>query len=245
MCKAYLHAKQIGADFFIDHDDWQYTAAKGWHDYFTSCKLYDKSMQYDTVDRFKHANVISQEFTAAQYADACKELFKPAKQFLDKAEAFRSGIGGPYTSLYVRRGDKVNGITKEMDLLSVEQILDTTGIANDGRKLFVQTDDYGVVEEIHKLRPSVVVKTLTPSTERGASFASIKAMSADQRRAHMEELIVSSLCLVKGTPAWSDIRSNVGRFHILYAYGAVKMYPKSGESEIVPAGKTVKPYEGL
>lgn len=246
LCKAYLYAKGKGVPFFLEHNKWQYTADKGWHDYFTTCEVYDPSKGYESVEKFQHGQVTGiPEYTAGEYSEACQALFKPRPELVQAAERFRAGMGGPYTALYVRRGDKVREGTKEMELLPIQKILDSVDIKDDGRRLFVQTDDYTVVEEVQAARPSLKIHTQTPKEDRGATHGSIVAMSPEQKRKHTEEFITSILVFQGGEPAWTDIRSNLGRFEKLLAFEIVQGYPKEESGASITRDRRVKAYESF
>ena len=226
LCKSYIYAKEKGLPFFLEHQNWQYTADKGWHDYFTSCEVYDPSKGYSSVEKFQHGQVMGiPEYTVGQYADVCQELFKPKPELVQSAKNFQASIGGPYTSLYVRRGDKVSGRSKEMELLEIPDILNSTGVPDDGRKIFVQTDDYTVVENVKSARSSCTIYSLTRPEERGAEHSAILAMNPEKIRKHMDDLITSILVFLGGSPAWTDGRSNLGRFHKIFALDTVQVYP--------------------
>ena len=113
---------------------------------------------------------------------------------------------GEYTSLYVRRGDKID----EMPLISLENILGQTTIRDDGRTLFVQTDDYTVVKDMMSKFPSCKIKTLTKETAGGANNQDMLKWSPEERKAHTEELLISCAVTARAKDGWTYDKSNVG-----------------------------------
>jgi hypothetical protein len=243
LANAYIYAKEQSIPFFIEHDNWQYTYEKGWHDYFTSLNDWDeaKSSEYSSVRRMKHTQLpgVPQKYSVQRYVDAIKEIFTPTAELQKIADDFRTQLGGDYTSLYIRRGDKVAEKTREMSLLSIDDILQKTQIQDDGRTIFLMTDDYTTVEELKAKRPSCKVFTMCKESLRGSDIYKQRAMNRDERKAHATELLASSIVFKGGKTSWSDERSNVGRFLFLYAYPDSRMYPTQQDlppdREIIPS----------
>jgi hypothetical protein len=132
-----------------------------------------------------------------------------------------------------------------MDTIDIPTIISKTDIKDDSRKLFIQTDDHRVVEEVAKLVPSCKLFTTTPSGQHGSSADIIRASSPDQKKAHAEELFISTRVLLGGMPIWTDIRSNVGRFHMLSEFGKVKVYPDQSIVTDLSLSSIVKPHHSL
>jgi hypothetical protein len=239
-------SKDSGVPLYISHEDWQYTAKDGWHDYFTTLTSLPAEPLDPAPTRYQHGlDIGERSYPVSRYEEAIREIYKPKQEMLDKAEAFIKTIGGPYTSLYVRRGDKVADGSREMDLIPLPKILEDCEIKDDGRNLFIQTDDYRIVDEAKKLLPSCKVFTLAKETEDGAVHAEIKGMSPDQRREHTEQLLIGNAVFLKGNPAWADGRSNVGRFLKLASFDTVKVYPKGSPGESLTRDKRMSPYSSL
>lgn len=221
LCKVYLFAKEHGHPFFIEHDNWQYTYKKGWHDYFTTLNLFTNDGTYTEVKRYRgHTAPDIPEYTIQQYIDCIKEVFVLHPILQARVEEIIEGIGGEYTSLYVRRGDKVN----EVELISIDDILRQAEIKDDGRAIFLKTDDYSVVEEIKNRFPSCTVTTLTPSTKRGANNATMLQWTPEERKEDTEEFLVSAAIFTRAKTGWTYYHSNVGTFHKLSAYNTINFY---------------------
>lgn len=246
LCNTYILSKDTGAPLYITQENWQYNVKDGWHDYFTTLTALPAEPLNPPPTRYQHSvDIGSRSYPAARYEEAIRDIYKPKQEILDKAEAFIKTIGGPYTSLYVRRGDKVAPGTSEMDKLPLSKILEDCEIKDDGRKLFIQTDDYAMVDEAKKLLPSCQIFTLAKQDEDGAVHAEIKAMTPEQRREHAEQLFIGNAVFLKGNPAWTDGRSNVGRFLKLASFDAVKVYPKGSPGESLTRDKVITPYSSL
>ena len=221
LCKVYLFAKERGQPFFIEHDNWQYTYKEGWHDYFTTLTLFTDDATYSEVKRYRaHIGHDIPEYTIQQYIDTIKEIFVLQPRLQTRVEEVIQEINGEYTSLYIRRGDKVN----EMALVSIDNVLQQTDIIDDGRKIFLKTDDYTVVEEIKGRLPSCSIISLTPSTKRGADNMNMLQWSPEERKEDTEELLVSAGVFIRAKRGWTYYHSNVGTFHRLSAYTTVKFY---------------------
>jgi len=207
--------------FFIDDADWNYKYKEGWHDYFTSLKVFDNSTNStekyaNSSSNAKHSHKIS------EYIDCIKEIFTPKDHLIQMSKDKIKSIGGPYTSIYVRRGDKLISESKH---IAIPDILNQLNIHDDGRTVFVQTDDYTVVEELKRVLPSCKIETLTPSSNLGAAYDQHLQKSPDEKKKDFEELIVSILVFLEGGPCWTDLRSNIGRLHKLLGFDKVKLYP--------------------
>jgi len=221
LCKVYLFAKERGSPFFIEHDNWQYTFEKGWHDYFTSLNDFKDEGQFKEIKRYRpHFGDDIPEYTIKQYVDCIKEIFILNDTINSRVEEFIGKIGGEYTSLYVRRGDKVN----EMPLISIDDILKQTDIQDDGRNIFLQSDDSSVIGDIKTRFPSCNVLTLTPDNKSGANNADMTRWKPEQRKHETEELLISCAVFVRAQKGWSYYHSNVGTFHKLFGYNTIQLY---------------------
>lgn len=221
LCKVYLFAKEQGSPFFIEHENWQYTYEKGWHDYFTTLTVFKDSSEFNQVKKYRaHTGNDIPEYTIQQYVECIKEIFILNDSLNARVEEFIGTINDEYTSLYIRRGDKVN----EMPLVPVDDILKQADIQDNGSTVFLQTDDFSVVEHIKNTLPSCNIMTLTPNTKRGANNVHMLQWSPQERKEDTEELLVSAAIFVRAKRGWTYYHSNVGTFHKLFAYETVNFY---------------------
>lgn len=241
MCLAYNWAKENNYDFYIDDNKWQYTYKNGWHDYFDSLKkwdtaeylnLYDHVEYYDlTSIMVKNGTTMSGEvqnipnYTTKQYIESIRELFVVKPYLQEKAQLFIQSIGQEYVSLYVRRGDKVVGKHKEMDFHDVETILSKTDIENTKMPIFLQTDDYREYKFLQNRFPERRIYTLTSPEEKGSTNSNMNEWTPEQRKKETENFLISVLVFCNSVHGWTDRRSNVGRFHKLFSFQNVTMYP--------------------
>ena len=232
MCKAYLYAKTNKYDFYIDHDNWQYTYNEGWHDYFKSLRVWtpDIKSKYSIIKKFNHGNCDRlQQHSIHSYISVIHELFALNDVIQTMAQTFiKNNIKSDYVSLYIRRGDKTNGKFKEMDEWSTDEIVQNTiqrQISKTKTNLFVQTDDYSVIEDLQSMMPFTNIFTFTKKEERGSKNGNMLTWSSQQRKSETENLLASILVFRQGNHCWSDHRSNVGRFHKLFAYNKTSLYP--------------------
>jgi len=221
LCKVYLFAKEKGLPFFVEHRDWQYMYKKGWHDYFKSLVVFEDNGQFNEVKRYEsHQENDLKEYPISEYIKCIKEIFVLNDELQSRADDYIKKIGGAYTALYVRQGDK----SKESSLMSLDEIIKYTGITDNGITLFVETDDYTVVENLKKMLPTCNILTLTAKTNRGSSNKEMLKWSPSERKANADELFMACYILSKANKAFSYAHSNVGRFHKLYAYDIVELY---------------------
>jgi len=220
-CRTYLYAKNNKFSHFIENNKWQYTYQKGWHDYFTSLKDFDGSQQYSTVKRYSAHNAQDMpEYSIREYIECIKEIFILNDELKKRVEDYIATIGSEYTSLYVRRGDKIT----EMALIPIDDILSQTDIIDDGRSIFLQTDDYSVVGIIKDKFPSCKIFTLTSENSKGADNRKMLDWTPEERKRETEELLVSVSVFVRAKKGWTYYLSNVGTFHKLFGYDNINLY---------------------
>ena len=248
LCQAYIYAKENKADFYLENcPTWQYTYKEGWSDYFTSLHSIQPDQNpplfYKDIQRFQHLRVQSiPHYTLFRYEQAVKDIYKPSESILKQANYISNEIGQSYTSLYVRRGDKVSGKFKEMDILPTEKILERANIKDDGSAIFIQTDDFTVLEEVRKLLPSCRVITITHPTAKGSFIEELHKLSPEEKWTHTENLLISIEVFLGGSTCWTDHRSNVGRLQKLLAFDRVHFYDEELELD---RSATIQPYYSL
>jgi glycerophosphoryl diester phosphodiesterase len=190
----------------------------------------------------KHSLFVSSGSTANfLLIAAIKELYKPNESIRNAADDYIKTIGGPYKSIYIRRGDKTSGISKEMNAIEPETLIQNTGI-KDGN-VFVMSDDYNAVDEIKTLLPNCKIFTLTDPKKTGHSAERNRMETADIKKKNAEELFTSMEVFHRGEKGWADNRSNLGRILKLRGQERVALYPVDYN---IPADKIVRlPHEEL
>jgi len=229
MLHAYKYAKDEGRDFYLHDSDWGGGPMNRWHDGFKTLTNYDeKKHGMERIDCGHPKFGGMKEYSLSELSDVMKEIFIFNDEIVKKGKKFTDSIGGPYTSIYIRRGDKVHGCNTapaEMENLSIPDIVKMTDISDDGRKIFVMSDDYTVIEELKKELPSCKIFTLTPETNRGLTQTMIRNFTAEQKKAQSEEFLTSMQVFLNGEKAWADNRSNLGRLLKIGNVGVVRLYP--------------------
>lgn len=220
--RVYLYAKKLNLPFFIEHDNWQYTYKNGWHDYFKSLNVLNKEEHFDSIERFENGatNAIMDEFTMADFIEAIKETFILQDSIQASIDSYIKEMGSDYNSLYVRRGDKV----AEMPLMTLDDIIAKTTIKDDGRTIFVQTDDYNVVKEMRSKFPSCRIMTLTKEHVIGSNNGDMLNWTPEQRKEQTEELLISCVITARATIGWVYYMSNVGTFIKLLGFNNINIY---------------------
>jgi hypothetical protein len=230
MIHAIKHARETGREFYLKDAEWDGGPLTRWHDGFKTLTVYNKDAHGEAQDNGHPKFGDMKEYTFSELSDIVKEILVPKDDLAQKAKEFTESIGGPYTSLYMRRGDKIQGChtsSKEMDLIPTPDLLKEFGITDDGRRIFVMADDYTAFEEVKKELPSCKVFTLTPETNRGLTQNSIRAFSPEERKKQSDELITSMQVFFDGEKGWADNRSNLGRLLKLGRPEKVNLYPIS------------------
>ena len=220
--RVYVYAKKLNLPFFIDHHNWQYTYKDGWHDYLKSFNSLNKEDKFDLIEYYRNGatNEVIGELTMAEFIEAIKETFILQDHIQQSIDSYIEGIGGEYTSLYVRRGDKI----QEAPFISLDEILTHTTIKDDGRKIFVQTDDYSIVTEMRSKFPSCSIMTLTKENATGADNNGIINMTPEERKTHTEELLISCVISARASIGWVYYLSNVGTFIKLLGFDHIHVY---------------------
>jgi hypothetical protein len=240
MCQTYLVAKKKGIPFFVQNQGWPFAIERGWNDYFTT--LDTGSQQLCANPRYS-AHLMTEPghiFTVKEYVDTIQEIFKPNERINAIIRDMKAKLGPNYTAIMIRKGDKVQGPTKEMSDIPVADLLEQLKIQDDGRTVFLMTDDISVLGEVKAALPSCRVLTLSSEKETGFYLAQFHMRSAEERREHTDTMIASSMILIGGAPAWADTRSNTGRFLYLLSPSTVRLYPQP-HPETVPAEQKIEP----
>jgi len=245
LCEAYIHAKKTGMPLYITHVNWPYTHNHGWHDYFTTLECLPKSEK--SVLRCGHMILHGWNYTLADFFHASRELFIPHPFILSRVDSIVKDLG-KYTSIFVRRGDKVT--QNEAKFIPMRTILQSIP-HDESTTFFIQTDDYTVVEELMSECPHNKVVTLVPPTKRGSwhskqfrlSANCSHSLSLEEKPKHViyeetQEMIVGLLVCLRANQCWTDDTSNVGRFLKLYNPNGVKIYPND---YVIDFSKTCHP----
>ena len=220
VCQAYIYAKKYNHSFYIKTEDgWIYTYKNGWKDYFTVIDEFNENdaifishetMQYNTdLTENKH-------FTVQDYVNAIQEIIKFVPNIQEKIEQEQAKLGDNYIAIYIRRGDKIT--SGESNGIDIRKLVNEFGINNKETTIFVQTDDYGVIDELKQfVSPKSKIVTLTPKNKFGSTQANNYKMNKLDVYNDTIELLVSCILCANATEAYIDTRSNVGRFIKLYA----------------------------
>ena len=235
LCSSYIYAKKYNYKLYIDNGEWDYKYKNGWNDYFTSLIMYDNLLQNKKIIKRGHATKYGyndeKDFTLKEYVEAIRYIFKPNIDIEQKAKEYIDNLGKNYSSIYIRRGDKIT--SGESHFISTKDILNFTDIQDNCKVLFVQTDDYSVVEEIKEILPNCAVHTMTPINKKGSTNSDIHNASREDVKKDTDELLISTIISANANKCWADYRSNVGRFLKLYSFDKknVFYYPPNPDKE--------------
>lgn len=238
LCKAYLFAKVKQLPFFVKNTKWAYDGGKGWHTYFKTLKSYDGTGNAITM---RHGDMpfICPRFTLKEYMQCIREIFVLQDDLTAVVEAFVKDLGS-YIAVYIRRGDKC----AESPVVSEETIVSHMDLTL-ADTVFVQTDDYRVVERMRQLLEPMGKKVVSriPTTKRGHYQNVDYVNNPNDTNPHKRnivpfnnivdksivyedtaELLTSCLISCRGLACWVDYSSNVGRFMKLWSPETVRSY---------------------
>jgi len=175
-----LYARENNLNFRINTDDWMYKFKEGWHDYFENYEINDKTQIFHIVKSYP---TVLTEYSIGEYKAIIPFIYRynqKTKEHIRDAKSKLNLEDGLYDSIFVRRGDKI--ISGESEYNSAEKYIDLLVSKNPVCKIvYVQTDDYGVIEEmrvhISKKQMKLEVKTLCDESQRGTVvFSNYKEM---------------------------------------------------------------------
>jgi hypothetical protein len=159
-----------------------------------------------------------------------RELFIMKPDLIARVNTIAASMPSNYIAIFVRRGDKLK---REAKYITVTDILEKIP-HQPTDTFFIQTDDYGVIEEAKRALPTTRIVSTVPQTKRGSfhhytqtergSFHFTRR-SKQQIREETEEMLVGLSVCLRSSSCWSDSTSNVGRF-LKLANPAVHIYPE-------------------
>lgn len=118
------------------------------------------------------------------------------------------GLSKPYVGLHIRQGDK--GI--EYDVINTRQYIEKAEENVDLRTAFVLTDDYAVIDELHKEYKQWDIYTLCTKTEKGYIHTQFQQEASMDRKSRYVNLFASVDFLVNSELFVGTYSSNIGMF---------------------------------
>lgn len=238
LCKAYLYAKSKQQPFYIHPTQWAYDGGQGWHGYFTSLECYKGPKEKALWIRHGEIPSFVPKYSLRDYMACIQEVFVLQPSLASMVDAYIRAIKGPYIAVYVRRGDKHT----ESSFIPEKEIVARLDMSACDT-LFVQTDDYSVVERMRDLLPDKQVICRIPASKRGHYQSAMYLQNARDKNPYKKdavafndikdraivyddtvELLTSCLISARAQTCWVDLGSNVGRFLKLLAPETVHSY---------------------
>lgn len=227
ICTVYLRPN---AQLCLDSSAWAYGH---WSWYFTSLR---EALPYVDGPRIR-MNAIqahTEPHTLGEYRRAVRDLFRLTPALATRAVQVLQTIGQPFTALFVRRGDK---LIEEASFIPMATILAAIPYT-ETTVFFIQTDDYGVIEEARACLPNHTIHSTVPPTKRGSYHYTTSHVPPGvvpweykpmhQKRDETNEMLVGLAVCLQASQCWTDDTSNVGRFLKLYSDN-VHVYPTDYE----------------
>jgi hypothetical protein len=227
MCNAYIASKKMRSSFYITHSHWYYAYNDGWHDYFTTLKkppliprLIDPIRVGCDLGRF-----YKPDFPLQEYVTCIRELFKLKQELVTRVNVLVESMPSDYIAVFVRRGDKLKEEAKYIPFIDILKCIPHSETST----FFIQSDDYGVVEEAKNILPNANIISTVPSTKRGSFHYTQR--SRQQIREETEEMLVGLSVCLRSSSCWTDDTSNVGRF-LKLSNPSVHIYPEDYDVDL-------------
>lgn len=165
-----LYAKSNYLNYRINTERWMFRFKDGWTDYFEPYEINDKTQIFHITKQYP--NILT-EYSIADYKNIIPSIYRynqKTKDYIKDVKSKLNLIDGSYDSIFIRRGDKI--ISGESEYNSAEKYIDSLVSNNPAAKvIYVQTDDYGVIEEmrthVNKKQMTMEIKTLCQEWQRG------------------------------------------------------------------------------
>lgn len=165
-----LYAKSNYLNFKINTQDWMFKFQEGWNDYFEPYEINEHTQIFHIIKQYP--NLLT-EYSISEYKQIIPLIYRYNQKTLDYIRDVKSRLNlvdGAYDSIFIRRGDKI--ISGESEYDSAEKYIDALVSINPAVKVvYVQSDDYGVIEEmrlhISKKQMTLELKTLCEEWQRG------------------------------------------------------------------------------
>jgi len=228
MCNAYIASKKMGSKFYINDSNWGYKWNRGWHDYFTTLNVVPfipKLFNPLQIECNNHERFYKPDFPLHEYVRSIYELFNLTPELVSRVNSLVKSMPSNFIAVFVRRGDK---LIKEARYIPFSEILQHIP-HSETSTFFIQTDDYGVVEEAKVLLPNAQIVSTVSQTKRG-SFNDQKR-SLKQIREETEEMLVGLSVCLRSSSCWTDDTSNVGRF-LKLSNPSVHIYPEDYDVDL-------------
>jgi len=233
LLQAYIHSKKTHSSFYIDSSVWCYTFNKGWNDYFKTNFNYIKNSNNSII--YSHCNVPKiSNYSLNDYINAINDIYILNQDLIEKGNKIITELHNNYISIFIRRGDKFI----ETEFIDISLIISKINITNE-TILFIQTDDYSVVEQIKILLPNNIIYSTVPKDKKGSYHISSYLHESsnkhlniiplcnkrkDQIKEDTDELLIGVYVCKMAKECWIDHTSNVSRFIKLSSPNTVKFY---------------------
>lgn len=218
LCTAWL---RYGPDLGVDSSEWTYGR---WSWFFQSL---DERRDSDRLTLQSVADD-TETWTLGDYRRVLRTLLQPTAQIRVGVRDVLREIGEPFLAVFVRRGDKV---VREAPLIPMSTILSWIPI-QPGQPVFIQTDDYTVVEEARACLPTHRIFATVSPTKRGSYHSAVYGgpgvpwteKSPEDAKAETLEMLIGLFVCLRAESCWTDETSNVGRWLALHGE-RVHTYP--------------------
>jgi len=241
----YNISKKMNIPIYIDDSEWLFKNNNGWLDYFCNSSLKNiKDSPELSNTLYRHIDdKIRHSFNLQEYKNSITEILRPNKildERIQKTMIKYDLTKNNFTSIFIRRGDKLYGESK---LVITEKYIDTLKNKNIN-KIFLQTDDYTCYDDFKNNKyikdNNIQVYTTCPQDKLGAFVfnyqpsigskedkdtdsylkelgknhiqKSVKEYSLEEMKEHIEEMLCGLFICLEGEYLVTDYQSNTSRF---------------------------------
>lgn len=199
----FVYAKRRNMKFYLDDTQYLFKWNLGWNDYFDSVEIYKGQAVPEPLYFTDTLNFnIEHNITLAEYKEALDFITRPTEALQQKIEDTFNTFSiqpGEYDSVFIRRGDKM---FSESELIQSEVFIQRL-IDRGSTKIYVQTDDYSVIDEIKSFlqknhsEKNIQIFSLCPPWKRGTvcykdEYSMISEKRNDSRNKDYAQYLVSN-----------------------------------------------------
>jgi len=145
----YIYCMKNKIDFTLKSDDWTFLYKDGWTDYFIPIELRFEDTNHINT-HYGHGNII-EDVSFSEYKNALPFVYKYndfiKSKINEKMDELKL-VKGEYTSIFIRRGDK---LLCESKFIETEKYIEALlKVEPNCKTIFLQTDDYNCYNDIIK-----------------------------------------------------------------------------------------------
>ena len=167
-------------------------------------------LTYELWNRIRH---MDEDHPLEEIRQRCSSIIGEIYRFNDMTKREvetlekKNEMGGLYLGLQIRRGDKVieHQDVNLLEYLSIDAV-------SSFERIFVATDDFGMVQAVKSALPGCKVYSLTAPNEKGYDHKAFMKLSKEQKAKQLMNLFAQMEILNKANKVICTYSSNPGMF---------------------------------